>query len=111
MYGKKMQTLATFSDPFTHELYQSTNPDTGSFDMNHAQKMNMNRIQKVELAGRMGKNLLGIKGVNLKPWQKAVVPVNNTKTKGDPNTAGTDAALAALQSSLATENAKKAENT
>jgi hypothetical protein len=62
---------------------------------------------KPQLAGKMCKNILGIQGLNMKPWQKKVAAM----TKPESATAGTDAALAALQNSLATENARKAENT
>lgn len=107
-YGTKHHTLSTFSDPFTHELFRTTNSDNSSFDI--SSNSNIQPRAKTQFNSRIGQSVLGMKGLNMKPWQKPVVPAS-TKSKKDNNTASTDAALAALQNSLASEQAKKTENT
>ncbi|TAQ86561.1 hypothetical protein B7494_g5124 [Chlorociboria aeruginascens] len=102
-YGSKVQHLSPSEDPFTHELYRST--DLSPSDMSSSQKPNLPKALSLQA-------LLTRKTLSLtnKPVVKvARVPassLNKSVDRGD-----VDPALANLQSSLASENAKKQENT
>lgn len=113
LYGTKTQHLSTSDDPFTHELYRSTiqdvEDDTMAWDDNTSSGPKIVRVQSKPNAAFMG--MFRTKRFNpaLKPpvtASKASVASTTTSS-----TVNTDAALAQLKSSLATENAKKAENT
>lgn len=60
--------------------------------------------KKLDQVARMSQNLLGIKGLNMKPWMAAAKKPLKVVSTGD-------AAMDALANSIAVENAKKAENT
>jgi RNA polymerase II elongation factor ELL len=103
LYGTKTQYLSTSDDPFTHELYRSTDESLKMKDPKIV------RVQSKPNATFMG--MFGAKKFNpaLKPPVAAAKPKTASST---PTASGTDdAALAQLQNSLATENARKAENT
>jgi hypothetical protein len=103
LYGTKTQYLSTSDDPFTHELYRSTDDSLKMKDPKIA------RVQSRPNATFMG--MFGTKKFNpsLKPPVAAAKPKTASST---PTASGTDdAALAQLKSTLAVENARKAENT
>ncbi len=62
-------------------------------------------------AGKIQRNLLGIKGLAKPKPTKTITATSTPKSKLESSTSAADAAVAALQNSLASENAKKQENT
>ncbi|KAH8679791.1 hypothetical protein BGZ60DRAFT_369363 [Tricladium varicosporioides] len=100
-YGTKTQHLATSIDPFTHELYRSTNSDSDS-DSDSMTYSNRDGKRKLLSFGGL------FSGRSLKPGPKPPVA---SKAKATATAPSGDSALAALQSSLAMESARKQENT
>ncbi|TVY62728.1 hypothetical protein LSUE1_G008961, partial [Lachnellula suecica] len=105
-YGTKTQHLSISDDPFTHELYRSTDSDSDTKKAGNMKEPTITRVQSTLNTAFMGM-------FNAKKFNPALKPPaakpKTTSTASD--TTNTDAALAALQSSLATETARKAENT
>ena len=120
LYGTKTHQLSTSPDPFTHELFQSKNSPSSDSSRSTTMDMpvlkaNINKgIVKVQNKPHLGFVAMFQKK---KLVPKGSMPKSSTSTttsstsKTTSATAGTDAALAQLQNSLASENAKKAENT
>jgi hypothetical protein len=122
-YGSKIHKLSTSENHFTHELYRSSSSDTESpsnpNEMNRPLKPNPKKgVIKVEQKScPQFLAMLGAKSLTTKkptPTANAKADPKSTAsstTKTQPLTLAKDAALAQLQSSMASENAKKAENT
>jgi RNA polymerase II elongation factor ELL len=123
LYGNKIQPLSTSQSSFTHELYRSSSSKTteasNNLDMSRPLPPNPKKgVIKVEqksnpqFLAMLGAKSLAIKTPSptlaAKTTQK---PTSTTNTKTPSLTPGSDAALAQLQISMASENAKKAGNT
>ncbi|RDL42458.1 uncharacterized protein BP5553_02437 [Venustampulla echinocandica] len=112
-YGTRTQHLSTSVDPFTHELYRSTesdpqsppSPSTMSAQPQYVKKSN--HTHPLFISNFHAKFGIKLFRPTPKPGSKPapVTPVP------DPISESTDAALAQLQASLASENARKKENT
>jgi RNA polymerase II elongation factor ELL len=110
-YGTKTQYLSTSTDPFTHELFESTNTDYDDDSSSDTETMafldrngdsvreKFTRPQFTALFGPTFK--MGPKPVGVSSKPKAVTT----------STSGADTALAQLQNSLASEGQRKADNT
>ncbi|RDW87621.1 hypothetical protein BP5796_03315 [Coleophoma crateriformis] len=92
-YGSKTQHLAPSDDPFTHELYQSTSSRQSSPEAEPRYLAMFSHTQFLPRARPITAQSAAAKS-------KAAAPASSQ-----------DPALAALQGALASENAKKAENT
>ena len=121
-YGAKVQPLSASANSFTHELYRSSNPESSSSNsqdnMAHLQANPKKGIKKVEQTPHAQfLAMLGAKSFTTKkptsPTGMKTTPktISASTTKTPSLTPGADAALAQLQSSMASENAKKAGNT
>lgn len=103
-YGTKTQHLATSHDPFTYDLYQSTNsPDSDDSDTEMSpfieKKKNPWFLTSI---GQKNK---------LTPSKGPAKPAARAGPKTSPQAAGGDPAVLALQKANAAEEAKKKENT
>jgi RNA polymerase II elongation factor ELL len=103
-YGTKTQHLATSHDPFTYDLYQSTNsPDSDDADSEMSpfieKKKNPWFLTSI---GQKNK---------LTPSKGPAKPAARVGPKTSPQAAGGDPAVLALQKANAAEDAKKKENT
>lgn len=114
-YGSKVQHLSTSDDQFIHELYQTSDSDSESQNSTTSSiPSNKTKGMKVNSKPR-GQFLAMFAPKSFIPSNKS--PTNSTAKSSSMSTniasatAGTDAALAALQNSLASENQKKRENT
>ncbi|TVY26747.1 hypothetical protein LHYA1_G004717 [Lachnellula hyalina] len=112
-YGTKTQHLSTSDDPFTHELYRSSDSDADAMAFydktSKKQEVGTKKPKIVKVESKPNATFMGLfGGKKFNPALKP--PVAAVKPKAT-SSAGTDAALAQLQSSLATETARKAGNT
>ncbi|TVY90779.1 hypothetical protein LAWI1_G002352, partial [Lachnellula willkommii] len=113
-YGSKTQHLSTSDDPFTHELYRSSDSDSDTMAFydktSKKQELGTKKPKIIKVDSKPNATFMGLfGGKKFNPALKP--PVAAVKPKATSSAAGTDAALAQLQSSLATETARKAGNT
>jgi RNA polymerase II elongation factor ELL len=125
-YGTKVQPLSTSADPLTREVYRSStsNSDPESSSISNSDNMarlpanpkkGVTKVQQTPHPQFLA--MLGAKSLTMKkptatsPAKATPKSIAASITKTSSLTAGTDAALAQLQSSMASENAKKAGNT
>ncbi|KAL3422125.1 hypothetical protein PVAG01_06281 [Phlyctema vagabunda] len=111
-YGSKTQHLSSSTDPFTHEIYKSS-PTTDSSDMAPTNQSSNDRPMKIiRVQPKPFPGFAAHLGCTFKPIPRPSASTASTSNKAaKTNAAPADAALAALQGALATENAKKAGNT
>ncbi|TVY39063.1 hypothetical protein LOCC1_G006306 [Lachnellula occidentalis] len=110
-YGTKTQHLSTSDDPFTYELYRSTDSDSDAMAFydktSKKQELGTKKPKIIKVDSKPNATFMAVFG------GKKFIPALKPPTAKPKATssAGTDAALAQLQSSLATETARKAGNT
>ncbi|KAH7391301.1 hypothetical protein BKA64DRAFT_99565 [Cadophora sp. MPI-SDFR-AT-0126] len=122
-YGSKVQNLQTSDDPFTYDIFQSTNSsdsDSSTADMSSQAKPDIKkRVINVQnkpnlswIASITGKRYIPAAFAQTKSSTKPTSSTTTTKTtKPASDTSGTDAALSQLQGALASEKQKKLANT
>ncbi|KAN0093872.1 hypothetical protein V8E51_017056 [Hyaloscypha variabilis] len=118
-YGAKTQHLSTSSEPFPFDLFKTSNysnsSSSSSLDMASSLPSSNNVAKGQPKANTRWLGSLGIKfdPAKFTPKVSKISTKASTATTSSTPSAmtGTDAALAALQSSLAEENAKKQGNT
>ncbi|KAI9047665.1 hypothetical protein LZ554_008376 [Drepanopeziza brunnea f. sp. 'monogermtubi'] len=113
-YGAKSQHLVASPDPFTHELYHTTNssqsdPDSSDDDDEMFGTVNgikLSRAPNIAFLASMGFKLDVVKTAPKPASKPAAAPASKSTT-----TTTTDAALAQLTGALASEQQKKHDNT
>lgn len=109
-YGSKIQHLSSSDNPFPHELYRNTPSDMAFYEKCSkapfkGKDVRVQQKHMPQFAAMFGRP-------QLVPKARGAATATNVAAKVKSGTASTgDAALAALQGAMATEHAKKAENT
>ncbi|PVH76350.1 hypothetical protein DL98DRAFT_293277 [Cadophora sp. DSE1049] len=122
-YGSKVQDLQTSDDPFTYDIFQSTNSsdsDSSTADMSSQLRPDIkkgvinvqNKPNLSWIASITGKRYIPAAFAQTKSSTMPTSSTANTKTtKPASDTTGADAALSQLQGALASEKQKKLANT